>query len=164
MFEINDGCVCCTVRDGLVAVFEDLAGRMDQFDHVIIETTGLADPGPVMRLFDRATVQSKFMLQGIVTVVDALHVAHSIVDVAACAEQITYADLLIVNKTDTVTEEDLVRTEARLAQLNPLAALIRSQHAQVDVAAVVHSKRRQTGDMHPKIVDHDHSHDHDNQP
>ena len=65
VFEINDGCVCCTVRDGLVAVFEDLARRMDQFDHVIIETTGLADPGPVMRLFDRATVQSKFMLRGL---------------------------------------------------------------------------------------------------
>ena len=108
VYELNDGCVCCTVREDLIAVFEQLLVRSDELDHVIIETTGLAEPAPVLRIFDIPVIQDAFRLDGVVTVVDAAHIEESMSDVSTCAEQISYADLIVLNKVDCLPETDLV--------------------------------------------------------
>ena len=162
VFELSDGCVCCTVRDDLLAVFEQLAARHGDFDHIIIETTGLADPVPVMRLFEHPSARSSFVLDGVVTVVDAGHIAQSLTEVAACAEQITYADLLILNKADRQPPQVLDATEARLRQLNPLAAIVRAVHAQVDAQVVLNLGGPSLEASIPRHLDHaPHAHHHE---
>ncbi|MCG8592172.1 MAG: GTP-binding protein [Proteobacteria bacterium] len=137
VFALNEGCVCCTVRDDLVELFEQLAARVEDFDHVLVETSGLADPGPVMRVFELARIRAAFRLDGVVTVVDAHHVEKDLGDTETCAEQITYADLLVLNKTDRLSETRLSSLEARLALLNPLARRVRAVQARVPVREVV---------------------------
>ena len=154
LFELNDGCVCCSVRSDLLDIFVGLQSRLEEFDHVIIETTGLADPAPVMRLFERAEVGQFFTLNGVVAVVDAAHIEDNLDEVEACAEQITYADLLILNKTDGLPVQPLDAIEHRLATLNPLAKRVRAQHAQVDVEVVLNM------DRHRHEVPSHHHHDH----
>jgi G3E family GTPase len=162
LFEINDGCVCCTVQSDLLEVFEELINRAGEFDHVIIETTGLADPVPVMRLFERPAIHTRFELQGIVTVVDALHINASLQEVKACQEQITYADLLILNKTDCVSIEGLQKTESALRTLNPFAQIIRARQARVDVNTVLQPERSSLDGVLPTHDTHkEHEHQHD---
>jgi len=164
VFELNDGCVCCTVRDDLIEVFEQLLARAGEFDHVIIETTGLAEPVPVMRIFEQAAVRSAFMLDGVVTVVDAAHIEESLSDVDACSEQIAYADMLILNKADQVSTGSIEAVEARLRQLNPLASLLRAEHAAVDVEAVLNLGGRPEEEQFPHTHHHtEHSHQHDDE-
>ena len=133
VFELNDGCICCTVRDDLLETLDNIRARRDEFDHVIIETTGLAEPGPVMRLFERPAIRDAFTLNGVVTVVDAHHLEQSLNDVSACEEQITYADLLILNKVDGLERSAVKALEKRLQALNPLAHICRSEHSKIDV-------------------------------
>ena len=135
LFELNDGCICCSVREDLIEVFDALIQRTDELDHVIIETTGLAEPEPVLRVFDRPAVREKFLLNGVVTVVDAAHLESSLDDVSACQEQVAYADLLLLNKTDCATSEQLNAIEKRLSSINPVAAIHRVQHSQVELDA-----------------------------
>jgi len=166
LFELNDGCVCCTVRDDLLQVFDQIVARAGEFDHVIIETTGLAEPGPVMRLFERPAIREALRLDGVVTVVDAGHLEQSLHDVSACAEQIAYADLLILNKVDRLSAEALESTETRLRRLNPLAEILRAEHAKVDVQAVLDLGGRPAETSIPShhahtADDHDHDHVHD---
>ena len=118
LYELNDGCICCSVREDLIGVFEQLLLRVNDIDHVVIETTGLAEPEPVMRIFDLPKINAAFDLAGVITVVDAAHVEASLDDVTACLEQIAYADLLILNKVDQVGATALDAVEAKLKQLN----------------------------------------------
>jgi len=162
LFELNDGCVCCSVREDLIAVFEQLLTRLAEVDHVIIETTGLAEPAPVMRIFDIPQVRKAFQLDGVVTVVDAAHIEASLDDVAACLEQIAYADLLILNKTDRVARDTLERLEARLRGLNPLAALQLAEFGQVDVEALLGLGGRALEERIPVgLASEKHGHHHD---
>ena len=157
LYELNDGCVCCSVREDLIAVFRDLLNRVEEIDHVIIETTGLAEPAPVLRIFELPDVQAAFELDGVVTVVDAAHIEESLDDVSACLEQIAYADLLILNKIDCVAPDGLDSIEAHLKRLNPLASIQRAQHAQVHVDSLLElGGRRHEARALPH---HDHSHD-----
>ena len=133
VFELNDGCVCCTVRDDLTDLLEQLLNRLDAFDHVIIETSGLADPGPVMRVFEHPRIASAFRLNGVITVVNVAQVEQDLAETETCMEQIVFADLLVLNKADQQSDDALAQLEARLAQLNPLARRIRAQHARVPV-------------------------------
>ncbi|MAJ61395.1 MAG: hypothetical protein CBC48_16460 [bacterium TMED88] len=137
VFALNEGCVCCSVQSDLVAVFEGLAGQRQFFDHIVIEASGLADPGPVMQAFERSQLGSAFRLDGVVTVVDAQHVEQDIEDVQVCAEQITYADLLVLNKADKLSESRIRALEARLERLNPIAHRLRSIHARVPVEKIL---------------------------
>jgi len=159
VFELNDGCVCCTVRDDLLVVFEQLAERQGEFDHIIIETTGLADPVPVMSIFEKYPARNFFSLDGVVTVIDAGHLEQSLAEVDACAEQITFADLLILNKSDTQPDHALNAAEARLKSLNPLARIIRAEHARVDAEDVLNLGGQLLGARGQKN-DHDHHHEH----
>ena len=160
VFELNDGCVCCTVREDLVEVFEQIDAGEETFDHVLIETTGLAEPGPVMSIFDRPALRQAFTLDGVICVVDAGHLEQSLDEVSACAEQVAYADLLILNKVDGRTALGLDETEARLRRLNPLAEIVRAEHARVDVESVLALVRRPAEESVGTPHDHGHGHDH----
>jgi G3E family GTPase len=138
IFEMNNGCICCTVRGDLIRILGQLARRRDRFDYVLIETTGLADPGPVAQtFFVDEEVREHYRLDGIVTLVDARHVGQHVEDSSECQEQIAFADRILLNKTDLVNDADLERLESRLQQMNATATLLRTSHAEVPVEAVL---------------------------
>jgi G3E family GTPase len=101
IFEMNNGCICCTVRGDLIRILGNLMKRRDKFDYILVETTGLADPGPVVQtFFVDDEMQAKLRLDGVVTVVDAKHIWEHIDDAPEAREQIAFADVVILNKTD----------------------------------------------------------------
>jgi G3E family GTPase len=122
IFELNNGCICCRVRGDLIRILAKLSQRKDKFDSVLIETTGMADPGPVAQtFFTDDEVKESFVLDGIVTVVDAKHVGLHFDDMREVREQIGFADVILLNKTDLVPEKELAATEARIRKMNPMA-------------------------------------------
>ena len=138
IFEMNNGCICCTVRGDLIRILGNLMKRRNKFDYVLVETTGLADPGPVAQtFFVDAEVRDHFRLDGIVTLVDARHVWQHIDESDECQEQIAFADKILVNKTDLAEEAELQRLEARLRSMNRLAKLHRTRDAELPVTEVI---------------------------
>ena len=139
IFEMNNGCICCTVRGDLIRILGRLIKRRDQFDRILIETTGLADPGPVAQtFFVDDELASRFRLDGIVTLVDAGHVDLHLEDSDECIEQIAFADALILNKTDLLTESDrLDALEERLRKINSMAEIRRAVQANVPIASLL---------------------------
>jgi G3E family GTPase len=138
VFEMNNGCVCCTVRGDLIRVVQGLMKRKGGFDGIVIETTGLADPGPVAQtFFVDEEVRSKAKLDSVTTVVDAKHILLRLSDSREAAEQIAFADQIVLNKTDLVSEGDLTMIEARLRRLNPLAPIHRAQRSNVPLEAIL---------------------------
>ena len=135
VFEMNNGCICCTVRGDLIRILGNLVKRRDRFDHILIETTGIADPGPVAQTFFMdEDLQAQFALDGIVTLVDAHHVGLHIDDSTECREQIAFADVLVINKCDLVSVEDRERIEARVRGMNRMARVITAVQADVPIA------------------------------
>ena len=138
LFEMNNGCICCTVRGDLIRILNRLAQRKDPLDAVLIETTGLADPGPVAQtFFTDADLRGKFRLDGIVTLVDAKHLVQHIDDAPEAKEQIAFADVILLNKTDLVAPADLDALEARLRGMNAVARLHRTQNAALPLDRVL---------------------------
>ena len=142
VFEMNNGCVCCTVRGDLIRVLHGLMKRQASatrgFDAIIIETTGLADPGPVAQtFFVDEEVKGKARLDSVTTVVDAKHVLLSLSESREAREQIAFADQIVLNKTDLASEDELRFIEARLRRLNPLAMIHRAVRSQVELSAVL---------------------------
>jgi G3E family GTPase len=137
IFEMNNGCICCTVRGDLIRIIGNLMHRRDRFDHLVIETTGLADPAPVIQTFFMDDdVQQQTHLDAVVTVVDAKHIQqHWEADEAQ--EQIAFADVILLNKTDLVSPQELDHLEQQIHQLNPLAKVYRSQNAQIAMDALL---------------------------
>jgi G3E family GTPase len=132
IFEMNNGCICCTVRGDLIRILGTLMKRKDRFDYVMIETTGLADPGPVAQtFFVDDDLRDKLALDGIVTVVDAKHIWERLKDSREAQEQIAFADVILLNKTDLVSSEDLDRLEVRIKAMNATAQVIRCKNADV---------------------------------
>jgi len=143
VFEMNNGCVCCTVRGDLIRIVSGLMKRQSQggkrkFDAIIIETTGLADPGPVAQtFFVDDEVKAKTRLDSVTTVVDARHVLARLEDSREAAEQIAFADQIVLNKIDLVTPEALAVVEARLRRINPLAPIHPVVRSEVPLDAVL---------------------------
>ena len=138
VFEMNNGCICCTVRGDLIRILGNLMKRRDRFDYILIETTGLADPGPVAQTFFMDDeMQSKLRLDGIVTLVDARHIVEHIDDSNEAQEQIAFADVILLNKIDLVTPKQLERLEARIRTMNAAARLYRTQNAAIDLDLVL---------------------------
>ncbi len=138
IFEMNNGCICCTVRGDLVRILGNLMKRRDKFDYVLVETTGLADPGPVAQtFFVDDDVKQSFRLDGIVTLVDAKHVWNHIDDSDECRKQIAFADRILVNKTDLADEEELQKLERRLKSMNRLGRLRRTRQAELPIDEVI---------------------------
>jgi G3E family GTPase len=143
LFEMNNGCICCTVRGDLIRTLHTLLRlRLDNnkpFDAIIVETTGLADPGPVVQtFFVDPFLLERTVLDSVTTVVDALHIGLRLADSREAAEQIAYADQIVLNKTELVTEQALRSIEALIVRLNPLASIHRAQRANVALDQLLH--------------------------
>ena len=138
IFEMSNGCICCTVRGDLIRVLGNLMKRRDKFDYVLVETTGLADPGPVAQTFFMDDeIRAEFSLDGIVTLVDAAHIEQQLGRSDESTEQIAFADILVLNKTDLVNGEALDSLEARLRDMNRMARVVRSERANVSIDTVL---------------------------
>ena len=138
IFEMSNGCICCTVRGDLIRVLGNLMKRRDKFDYVLVETTGLADPGPVAQTFFMDDeIRAEFALDGIVTLVDAAHIEQQLGRSDESTEQIAFADVLVLNKTDLVDGEVLDRIEARIQDMNRMAQVVRSEQANVSLDTVL---------------------------
>ncbi|HLO84947.1 MAG TPA: GTP-binding protein [Nostocaceae cyanobacterium] len=137
IFEMNNGCICCTVRGDLIRIIGNLMRRRDKFDHLVIETTGLADPAPVIQtFFVDEDMQSQLSLDAVVTVVDAKHIwQHWEADEAQ--EQIAFADVILINKTDLVTEEVLAELEKRIRSMNAIAKIYRTRNSELSMDALL---------------------------
>lgn len=137
IFEMNNGCICCTVRGDLIRIIGNLMRRRDKFDHMVIETTGLADPAPVIQtFFVDEDMQTQLNLDAVVTVVDAKHI-HQHWDADEAQEQIAFADVVLLNKTDLVSEADLVDLENRIRSMNAMAKIYRTQDASVEMDSIL---------------------------
>jgi G3E family GTPase len=138
LFETANGCICCTVRGDLIRVLNQLRKRRDRFDYVLIETTGLADPGPVAQtFFVDEDLREEFQLDAIVALVDAAHIGGQLASVPTAADQIGFADVLLLNKTDLVSAAELARTERELRAINGTARIVRTQRADLPLAQVL---------------------------
>jgi G3E family GTPase len=135
--QMNNGCVCCTVRGDLVRSFFQLTEHRDKFDTVVIETTGLAEPAPVAQsIYADERIRSQFTLAGVVTVVDSKYISMRLEESAEACEQISFADLIVLNKTDLSTPERLDDTERQIRLLNKVAQIHRTRNSDMDLAAI----------------------------
>ncbi|KAF0229447.1 MAG: cobalamin synthesis protein [Beijerinckiaceae bacterium] len=168
IFEMNNGCICCTVRGDLIRIIENLMKRKGRFDAIIVETTGLADPAPVAQtFFVDQDVQDKARLDAVVTVADAKWLAARLKDAPEAKNQIAFADVILLNKTDLVTPAELREVEARIRGINPYATLHKTQKCAVPLDAVLGRGAfdlERILEIEPAFLekdDHDHHHDHD---
>src|SRR3982750_676580 len=166
VFAMNNGCVCCTVRGDLIRIVDGLMRRKGKFDAIIVETTGLADPAPVAQTFFMdENVGKKARLDAVVTVADAKWLRDRLRDAPEAKNQIAFADVILLNKTDLVTPQELREIEARIRGINPYAKLHRTQRAQIPLNEVL---GRNAFDLE-RVLDiereflnaDDHGHDHD---
>lgn len=166
--QMNNGCVCCTVRGDLVRSFFQLLDHRDRFDTVVIETTGLAEPAPVAQsIYSDERIRNQFTLGGVVTVVDAKYISARLEESAEACEQIAFADLIVLNKTDLSTPEKLDETERQIARLNKVAAIERAKHSDIDLGRIFDLGRidfawKLERDDHDHSDDHGHHHHHHN--
>ena len=138
IFEMSNGCICCTVRGDLIRILGNLVKRRDRFDYVLVETTGLADPGPVAQTFFMDDdIREQFALDGIVTLVDARHIDAQLAYSKESAEQIAFADVLVLNKTDLVDRATVTALEQRLRGMNAMARVHPAAHGAVDIAHLI---------------------------
>jgi len=175
VFEMNNGCICCTVRGDLVRIISGLMRRKGKFDAIIVETTGLADPAPVAQtFFVDEDVQKNARLDAVVTVADAKWLSDRLKDAPEAKNQIAFADVIVLNKTDLVTPQELAEVEARIRAINPYARLHRTERCQIAISDVlergafdldrileIEPEFLNAGDDHDHHHhDHDHGHDH----
>jgi G3E family GTPase len=138
VFEMNNGCICCTVRGDLIRILSALMKRREKFDGIIVETTGLADPAPVAQtFFVDEEVKKATKLDAIVTVVDAKHLLARLDDTREAEEQIAFADLILLNKMDLVSEQEAAEVERRIRAINPMVELIRSTRSDAPIDSVI---------------------------
>ena len=167
VFEMNNGCICCTVRGDLIRIVSGLMKRRGKFDGIIIETTGLANPAPVAQTFfvDEG-VKARTRLDAIVTVVDAKNLPMRLVDSAEAEAQIAFADVIVLNKTDLVTPDELEKVEASIRKINKFARIHRTQRSAVAIADVLDQGSfdlaRILADVQPGfLTETEHEHDDD---
>ncbi|MGD9715031.1 MAG: GTP-binding protein [Thermomicrobiales bacterium] len=135
--QMSNGCICCTVRGDLLRSLYDLLDRRTEFDTVVIETTGLAEPGPVLQtLYADERIRAECMLTGVVTLVDAKYIVTQLEESGEAQEQIAFADLIVLNKTDLVDAEALDRVETAVRRLNSTAAVTRTRNSEIDIAGI----------------------------
>ncbi|MPZ56558.1 MAG: GTP-binding protein [Rhizobiales bacterium] len=164
VFEMNNGCICCTVRGDLVRIIDGLTRRKGKFDAIIVETTGLADPAPVAQtFFVDENVGSKTKLDAVVTVADAKWLIDRLSDAPEAKNQVAFADVILLNKTDLVPPEQLAEIEARIRAINPYARIHKTQRCQIPLPEVL---GRNAFDLdrilviEPQFLESDDGHDH----
>ena len=168
IFEMNNGCICCTVRGDLIRTIGGLMKRADKLDGIIVETTGLADPAPVAQtFFTDDEVKAKTRLDAVVTLVDAKHFPLRLEDSREAEDQVAFADVIILNKTDLVTPAELAKVEARIRQINPFAVIHRTAKSAIAIDKVLDKGAfdlQRILTLDPHFLDgghHHHHHDHD---
>ena len=168
VFEMNNGCICCTVRGDLIRIIEGLMRRKGKFDAIIVETTGLADPAPVAQtFFVDENVGRRTKLDAVVTVADAKWLKDRLKDAPEAKNQIAFADVILINKTDLVTDAELREVEARIRGLNPYAKLHRTERSKIALNEVLGRNAFDLDrilDIEPEFLhadDHDHGHAHE---
>ena len=167
IYEMNNGCVCCTVRGDLIRTVEGLMRRPGRFDAILVETTGLADPAPVAQTFFMDDdVRSKTKLDAVVALVDAKHLPLRLKDSKEAEDQIAFADVIVLNKTDLVSPEELAKVEGLVRAINPTARIHRTSRSAVDLTEVLDRgafdlKRALESDPHFLEAEEDDHHDHD---
>jgi G3E family GTPase len=169
VFEMNNGCICCTVRGDLVRILDGLMRRKGKFDAIIVETTGLADPAPVAQTFFMdENVGRKTKLDAVVTVADAKWLNERLKDAPEAKNQIAFADVILINKTDLVSTDELSEVEARIRGINPYAKLHKTERAKIPLDAVLGRNAFDLDrilDLEPAFLEgdeHDHHHGHGN--
>jgi len=170
--EMNNGCICCTVRGDLIEALTSLARRREAgeiaFDRVVIETTGLANPGPVAQtFFVDEEVGAHYLLDAVVTVVDAVHAMQQLDEHEEAQRQVGFADKILLSKTDLVSPDQLEELTARLKRINPRAAFVKSDFGQVELSEVLDIKGFNLNDkleLDPDFLtteeEHEHGHEH----
>jgi G3E family GTPase len=169
VFEMNNGCICCTVRGDLMRILGNLIRKNGKFDAIIVETTGLADPAPVAQtFFVDENVGRQTKLDAIVTVADAKWLNDRLKDAPEAKNQIAFADVILINKTDLVSPAELSEVEARIRGINPYARVHRTQRAQIPLNEVLERNAFDLDrilDIEPAFLaeeeEHDHGHHHD---
>jgi len=168
VFEMNNGCICCTVRGDLIRIIDGLMRRKGKFDAIIVETTGLADPAPVAQtFFVDETVGAKTRLDAVVTVADARWLKDRLRDAPEAKNQIAFADVILINKTDLVAANELREIEMRVRGINPYARLHRTERCSIALDEVLGRNAFDLDrilDIEPAFLeadDHDHDHHHE---
>lgn len=171
IFEMNNGCICCTVRGDLIRILENLLRRKGKFDAVIVETTGLADPAPVAQtFFVDETISSKTKLDAVITVADAKWLTARLKDAPEAKNQIAFADVILLNKTDLVSEDELLEVEGRIRAINPYATLHKTHKSDIPLDMILNRGAfdlERILSIEPEFLHsedhhhHDHSHSHD---
>jgi len=165
VFEMNNGCICCTVRGDLIRIMDGLMKRRGKFDAVIVETTGLADPAPVAQTFFMdQDVADAARLDAVVTVADAKWLAERLKDAPEAKNQIAFADVILLNKVDLVSEVELADVEARIRTINPYARLHRTTKCDVEIAQVLERNAfdlERIIELEPDFLEEGHHHHHD---
>ncbi len=175
VFEMNNGCICCTVRGDLVRIIDGLMRRRGKFDAIIVETTGLADPAPVAQTFFMdQDVGRKAKLDAVVTVADAKWLDERLKDAPEAKNQIAFADVILLNKTDLVSPDTLAEVEARIRGINPYARLHRTQRCNIALPEVlgrnafdldrildIEPAFLEDGNAHGHAHEHHHEHEHE---
>ena len=165
VFEMNNGCICCTVRGDLIRILSGLMKRADQLDAIIVETTGLADPAPVAQtFFVDEDVADRTKLDAIVTVADAVHLDAQLGEHHEAEEQIAFADVVLLNKTDLIQSENLENVETRIRKINPYAKIIRTARCDApleEVVALNAFSLDRVLEVEPDFLESDHDHEHD---
>ena len=165
IFEMNNGCICCTVRGDLIRIIEGLMRRKGSLDGILVETTGLADPAPVAQtFFVDEDVRQNTKLDAIVTVVDAKHVLDELESAHEAQEQIAFADVVILNKTDLVGSEGLSAVKGRIRAMNPTAVIHETERCQIPLDKVLQRDAFSLDrvlEFEPDFLDGDHAHEHD---
>ncbi|KQP16410.1 GTP-binding protein [Methylobacterium sp. Leaf93] len=167
VFEMNNGCVCCTVRGDLIRIMDGLVKRRGKFDAIIVETTGLADPAPVAQtFFIDEDVGGAARLDAVVTVADAKWLADRLKDAPEAKNQIAFADVILLNKADLVEPADLDRVEGLIRSINPYAKVHRTSRCDVPLDQVLDRNAFDLSrilDIEPDFLEEGHHHHHDDE-
>lgn len=163
IFEMNNGCICCTVRGDLIRIIGNLLRRRDKFDHLVIETTGLADPAPVIQtFFVDEDLHDQLQLDAVVTVVDAKHIRQHW-ESSEAQEQIAFADVILLNKTDLVSPDQLDALEKRIRTMNGMAKIYRTRNSELEMEALLGVRAfdlNRALEIDPEFLNED-AHEHD---
>jgi G3E family GTPase len=168
VFEMNNGCICCTVRGDLIRIIDGLLKRKGQFDGILVETTGLADPAPVAQTFFMdEEIGARTTLDAVVTVADAKWLKDRLKDAPEAKNQIGFADIILLNKTDLVSAEELREVELRIRAINPYAKVYRTNRCDVEIKSLLGQGAfdlQRILEIEPAFLEsdeHEHGHDHD---
>lgn len=165
VFEMNNGCICCTVRGDLIRILSGLMKRADQLDAIIVETTGLADPAPVAQtFFVDQDVSNLTKLDAIVTVADAVHLDSQLGEHHEAEEQIAFADVVLLNKTDLIESDGLTSVESRIRKINPYTKIIKTAHCAAPLDEILSLNAFSLDRVltfEPDFLESEHDHEHD---